>query len=84
MSRANGERLVVALGTPISHSPTRRKLKDVALRRWCRWVLVSPMYLERRTWQVRTARETVPSIPARLAYSALNSLPSLPVHERSL
>jgi hypothetical protein len=63
MSLANGERLVVALGTPISHSPTRRKLKDVALSRCCRWVLASPMYLERRTSQVRTAREMLPSIP---------------------
>jgi hypothetical protein len=33
ISRANGERLVLALGTPISHSPTRKKLKDMALKR---------------------------------------------------
>src|SRR5688500_11182470 len=31
------------------------------------------MYLERRTSQVRTAREMVPSTPALLVYSALNS-----------
>jgi hypothetical protein len=73
ISRANGERLVLASGSPINHSPTRRKLKEVAPRRWCRWVLVSPMYLEQRTSQVRTVRETVTSIPARLAYCALNS-----------
>src|SRR5215216_1891153 len=82
MNRANGERLVLALGTSISHSATRRKLKEVALRRWCRWVLDSPMYLERRTSQVLTARETVPSIPARLVYCALNS--AVPSRSRAL
>jgi hypothetical protein len=70
---------MVALGTPLNHSPTRRKLREVALSRCCKWVLVSPMYLERRTSQVLSARETVPSIPARLVYCALKSA-VLPAH----
>ena len=36
MSLANGERLVLASDIPISHSPTRRKLREVVLKRWCR------------------------------------------------
>jgi hypothetical protein len=73
MSLANGERRVAGLDSPLNHSPTRRKLKEVALRRWCRWVLVSPTYLDLRTPQVRTARETVPSTPALAAYRRAKS-----------
>src|SRR5918994_700265 len=73
MSRANGERRVVAFGTSASHSPIRKKFRDVAVNRCWAWVFANPTYLERRTSQVLTDRETVPSIPARLAYCSLNS-----------
>jgi hypothetical protein len=73
MSRANGERRVLAFGTPASHSPTRKKFREVAVNRCWAWVFANPTYLERRASQVLTDRETVPSIPARLEYSALNS-----------
>ena len=58
---------MVALGVPISHSPTRTKLSAAALSRWCNCVFCRPTYLDLRTPQVLTTRETVPSMPALLA-----------------
>jgi hypothetical protein len=55
------------LGIPIIYSPTRTKFSAAALNRWGSCVFSRPTYLDLGTPQVLTAREIVPSMPARLA-----------------
>ncbi len=73
MRVAKGDRRVGATGMAASHAAVRTTLSAVARNTWSKRVFARPMSRDRRRSQRCTPWEIVPSIPARVAYCALNA-----------